>query len=144
MLDYVVEALKRFHNDKLKKPQDQPHPHIKPKYGAKEQYMEDPDEFPLLRKEDTTFIQEVTGTFLYYAQSVDCTILVALGSIATQQSKPTKNTTKKVKQFLDYALTHPMQLLHIEPATWFSPPTVTHSTSPKQRPEVVRGAFVHI
>ncbi len=31
----------------------------------------------------------------------------ALGSIATQQANPTENTMKKVRQFLDYASTHP-------------------------------------
>jgi hypothetical protein len=34
-------------------------------------------------------------------------MLTALGSIATQQANPTKNTMIKVKQFLDYAFTHP-------------------------------------
>jgi hypothetical protein len=45
--------------------------------------------------------------FLYYAGCVDSTMLTALGSIATQQVNPTKNTMIKVKQFLDYAATHP-------------------------------------
>jgi hypothetical protein len=34
-------------------------------------------------------------------------MLAALGSIATQQANPTENTMKKVRQFLDYASTHP-------------------------------------
>jgi hypothetical protein len=34
-------------------------------------------------------------------------MLTALGSIATQQANPTENTISKVKQFLDYAFTHP-------------------------------------
>jgi hypothetical protein len=34
-------------------------------------------------------------------------MLVALGSIATQQANPTENTMKKVRQFLTYASTHP-------------------------------------
>jgi hypothetical protein len=34
-------------------------------------------------------------------------MLTAPGSIATQQSNPTKNTMIKVEQFLDYAFTHP-------------------------------------
>jgi hypothetical protein len=33
-------------------------------------------------------------------------MLAALGSIATQQAKPTKNMMKKVQQFLDYASNH--------------------------------------
>jgi hypothetical protein len=34
-------------------------------------------------------------------------MLTALDSIATQQANPTENTMIKVKQFLDYAFTHP-------------------------------------
>ena len=34
-------------------------------------------------------------------------MLPALGSIATQQAARTENTMQKVKQFLDYAATHP-------------------------------------
>ena len=59
-----------------------------------------------MSKEDKTFIQEVIGVFLYYARAVDCTMLAALGSLATQQANPTENAMKKVKQFLDYAATH--------------------------------------
>ena len=34
-------------------------------------------------------------------------MLVALGSLATQQANPTQNTMMKAKQLLDYAATHP-------------------------------------
>jgi hypothetical protein len=89
------------------KPQHQQYPHIKPNYGAKAQYTEDRDTSALPPNEDKKYIQEVIGTFLYYMQCVDSTMLVALGSIATQQANPTENTMKKVRQFLDYASTHP-------------------------------------
>ena len=36
----------------------------------------------LLTKEEITFIQRVTGKFLYYARAVDCAILRALSGIA--------------------------------------------------------------
>ena len=58
-------------------------------------------------KEEKTYIQEVTGTLLYYARCVDASMLAALGSLATQQANPTQNTMKKVKQLLDYVATHP-------------------------------------
>ncbi len=58
-------------------------------------------------KEGKKFIQEVIGTFLCYARCVDSTMLAALGSLATQQADPTKNTMAKAVQFLDYAVTHP-------------------------------------
>jgi hypothetical protein len=34
-------------------------------------------------------------------------MLPALGTLATQQASPTKNTMTKIKQFLDFAVTHP-------------------------------------
>ena len=87
MLDYVTDAaLKRFHHARPRKAQDQPHAHLKTIYGAKKQYAPDDDDSPLLSKADKKFVQEVTGTFLYYARAVDLTMLTALGSIATQQS----------------------------------------------------------
>jgi hypothetical protein len=64
------------------------------------------DTSALLPKEDKKFIQEVIGTFIYYVQFVNSTMLAALVSITTQQANPT-NTMKKVQQFLDYASTHP-------------------------------------
>jgi hypothetical protein len=92
MLEYVPEALTRFQHAAPKKPQHQPYPHVTPTYGAKVQYAEDDDTSPLLDKMEKTFIQEVIGTFLYYAQCVDSTMLTALGSLATQQGNPTVNT----------------------------------------------------
>jgi hypothetical protein len=71
------------------------------------QYTEDIDTSALLPNKDKKFIQEVIGTFLYYARCIDSTMLAVLGSIATQQANPTGNTMKKVQQFLDYASTHP-------------------------------------
>ena len=71
------------------------------------QYAASEDESPAVSPKEKKFIQEVTGTFLYYAIAVDATMLPALGFIATQQASPTENTMKKVKHFLDYAASHP-------------------------------------
>jgi hypothetical protein len=107
MLDYVPEALVRFQHPQPIKPQHQPYPHVKPIYGATKQYVMAADTSSPLNKAGKKFIQEVIGTFLYYARCVDSTMLAALGSLATQQANPTTNTMSKVKQFLDYAATHP-------------------------------------
>ena len=61
---------------------------------------------PPLTPDNKRFIQEVTGTFLYYTRSVDPTMITALSTITTQQSSPTEKTMQKVKQFLDCASTH--------------------------------------
>ena len=78
-----------------------------PNYSATRQYSKQQDNSPLLDKAGKKFFQEVYGTLLYYARAVDCTMLAALGSIATQQAIPTANTMRKIKQLLDYAATHP-------------------------------------
>jgi hypothetical protein len=111
MLDYVPEALARFQHKPPHTPQYQPYLHIKPTYGATAQYTKDVNTTPLLDKKGKKYIQEVIGTFLYYARCVNSTMLTALGSLATQQANPTTNTKKMVHQFLDYAVTHPEAII---------------------------------
>jgi hypothetical protein len=67
MLDYVLEALICFQHVPPAKPQHQPYPHIKSVYGATKQYADTIDMSPPLFKEDKKYVQEVVGTFLYYA-----------------------------------------------------------------------------
>ena len=57
------------------------------------------------------FIQQVTGTFLYYARVVNAIIMVALSAIASEKAALTKNTMKKTKQFLNYVALHPDRVL---------------------------------
>ena len=57
----------------------------------------------MLDKDDKKFVQQVTGTFLYYARAVDSTMLVALIALASEQASPIKNTMEKVMTFLDYS-----------------------------------------
>ncbi len=111
MLDYVPKALTRFQHTPPRIPRHQPHPHVKPTYGAKAQYTEDVDTSLPLDKKGKKYIHEVIGTFLYYARCVDSTMLPALGSLTTQQANPTQNTKKLVHQFLNYATTHPNAII---------------------------------
>ena len=106
MPGYVAEALHRFQHPHPTRPQHQPHKHVVPTYGQKTQY-ETVDESAKLDKAGKTYIQQVTGTFLYYARAVDPTMLVALSAIASAQSNPTVETMEKCKLFMDYASTHP-------------------------------------
>ena len=65
------------------------------------------DDSPLLDDASKKRIQQVVGSFLYYARAVNPTILMALSKIATQQAASSENTKKQVDQFLDYMWTHP-------------------------------------
>ena len=57
-------------------------------------------------KKGKKFVQQVIGTFLFYARAVDGTMLTALSTIASDQAEPTENTMEKIRTFLDYASTH--------------------------------------
>jgi hypothetical protein len=75
---------------------------------------------PPLSPNDINRIQEVIGTLLYYARAIDNSMLSAIGTIASQQAKGTKQAIVKL---LNYAASHPSatiryvtsdMVLHIE------------------------------
>ena len=104
MKPYLDKALRQFDNVTPTMRHNSPYPHVEPKYGAKQQYAAY-DESPPASKEDQKYVQKVNGKFLWYGRSVDGTMLTPLSALASQQTKPTTETMKRVKQFLDYAAT---------------------------------------
>ncbi len=104
---HVLRALQRFLHARPKRPEHSPHAWQKPTHGAKTQHAPPSDESEPLDAADTKFVQEVLGTFLFYARAVDSTMLVAIGTLATQQSKGTRATMIALTQLLNYAATHP-------------------------------------
>ena len=119
---FVGKAQERYQYEPTKQ-RDAPHKWTTPQYGAKIQYAKDiPDEV-VLDKAGTQYIQSVAGTFQYYGQAIDSTMLVALNEIGTNQAAPTATTRDKVDWLFDYALTHPTatikyhasdMILHVE------------------------------
>ena len=107
MPGYCSEALTRFRHEATKI-LDQPNQHAVPVYEANIQYAKEANKSALLNPVDKTFIQQVTGTFLYYARAVDATMLLALSAIASDQAAPMENTMKKTLKFLNYVTTHQM------------------------------------
>ena len=106
MPGYYDEGLTRFQHE-LQKIMDQLHEHVVPVYSATIQYTKNVDTPTKLGPVDTKFIQQVTGTFLYYTRAVDATMLVALSATASDQSAPTAKTMVKTLKCLDYVTTHP-------------------------------------
>ena len=76
-------------------------------YGKDNQAPTPGDTSPLLDAAGKQRIQQIAGSFLYYAQAVNPTILMALSAIPAQQNAPTEETLDCVNQFLDYMWTHP-------------------------------------
>ena len=57
MLPYITDALTIFRHDNPRNPQHQPYPHIRPNYGAKDQYAEAADVSPPLSISDEKIVQ---------------------------------------------------------------------------------------
>ncbi len=107
MPGYIAATLHKYQHPKTTRAQHAPHHWNAPSYGAKQQYTEPEDNTDTLPPEGINRIQKITGTLLYYARAVDPTMLVALGTIAAQQSKATEATATAIVQLLDYCATHP-------------------------------------
>jgi hypothetical protein len=84
-------------------------------YGAKTQYATTDETPPLMAKQCLT-IQKVTGSVLYYARSVDPTVLMPLNDIAMEQTKATEKTQAATNQLLDYFATHPDSIIRCHAA----------------------------
>ena len=67
MPGYVEKALQRFTHLTPTFPQHSPHQWTPPTYGAKIHYAEEPDESSPISKHDTTRLQQIIGTLLFYA-----------------------------------------------------------------------------
>jgi hypothetical protein len=78
-----------------------------PIYGAKTQYVEDETTSPALSDKDVNKLQQLTGTLLYYARSVDPTLIMTINVLASEQSKATAFTADKVIKLINYCNTHP-------------------------------------
>ena len=76
-----------------------------------EHITENADSSAPLNKQGKNYVQKVINTLLYNACCVDNTMLLTLGSLATQQANPMQNTKKLVHHLLDYAATHPNTII---------------------------------
>ena len=108
MPGYVEQALKKFDHDStgIRKNTNAPHPYkATKKVGLP---MTHPtDDSAKLSPREIKQVQQIVGTFLFYARAVDPTMLTALSTIATEQSQGTQNTKDKAEHFLQYAALHP-------------------------------------
>jgi len=71
-------------------------------YGAKAQAPLAPDTSPELDAKGIKKVQKIVGSILYYARAVDMTVLIALSSIAIEQTRATTKTMSRCTQLLDY------------------------------------------
>jgi hypothetical protein len=84
----------------------------KPQYGVKIQLTDSIDTTPSLTCRQTKHFQQVVGTFLFYARTVDSTMLLLLNALAAAQKNGTQATVQALVHFLNYCATHPDATLH--------------------------------
>ena len=113
MRTYVHHQLVRYNHPLPKRPQQTPYAPSPTVYGRKAQDMPEAGKTPLPDAKGKLRVQQVVGSFLYYARAVDLTILASLSKIASQQAAPTENKMIKVNHFLDYMASNPDALVQL-------------------------------
>eukprot|EP00804_Cyclotella_cryptica_P014175 CCRYP_005592-RA/>CCRYP_005592-RA protein AED:0.28 eAED:0.24 QI:0/0/0/1/0/0/2/0/659 len=106
MPGYVTKQLTKYNHPHPKKPVNTPWEPYPIKYGHPIQETLPEDDSPLLTKQNIKHIQQIVGSFLYYARATDPTIPMPSASSPTQ-SNATEQTLKRCHHFLDYMATHP-------------------------------------
>jgi hypothetical protein len=80
---------------------------LEPKqYGAKAQSPLPRDDSQKLTIKDIKKVQQIVGSIQYYTWVVDMTVLMALNTIASGQTKGMDHTMEKAYQVLGYLATH--------------------------------------
>ena len=113
MPNYISKLLQRLNHIPPNKPTFSPHEHYPVtiiKKGER-QYVKSPDTTTPLDPKETKRIQSIVGALLYYARSIDNTILPALNDISMFQSKPTQKIKDKCDRLLNYVATYPNVVL---------------------------------
>jgi hypothetical protein len=62
---------------------------------------------PALSEKEINKLKQLTGSLLYYARSVDPTLIMPINVLASEQSKAKHVTADKVIKLLNYCNTHP-------------------------------------
>ena len=101
MPGYVARVLERFHEWAGTRTASTPAVYHAPQYGAKVQIPFTDDSSPLSAT-DTTTLQAITGSLLYYARAVDPTMLPAVKAIAFSQARQTTMVRDAAIRLLQY------------------------------------------
>jgi hypothetical protein len=90
MPEYIKKKMQEYKHLLLEKIQNCPYSPEPEKFGLDAQSPLMPDATPVLDAGGIKQIQQITGSISYYARTVDMTVLMALSSIAVEQTKATE------------------------------------------------------
>jgi hypothetical protein len=106
MPDYIPKVLERFHPGETLRGAASPAIYTPPNYGAVLQSALVDDSAPL-SPEATHRLQEIVGSFLFYARAVDSTMLPAISHISSEQARPTQRVMDMAERLLQYSASYP-------------------------------------
>ena len=102
MPGYIKKKLQEYNHAMPTRLQRCPYaPELK-QFGSESQAPLPPNESTKLDANGIKRIQKIIGSILYYARTVDMTVLAALSTIAIKQTKATQKTKNWSIQLLDY------------------------------------------
>jgi hypothetical protein len=104
---YITSMLHKYQHPPSKRPQYAPHIWTEPAYGQRIQYATLPDDSAAYSATDITRAQGIVGALLYYARSVDPTLIMPLSTNASHLSTATAATIDADSHLLDYCSTKP-------------------------------------
>ena len=104
---YITKQLQKYQHEISKRPQHATYTSASNKYGeAAQEPIKTDDSKPEL-PEGINRVHKIVSRILYYARSVDPTILRTLSTLVSEQSKVTAQTIQNLHQILDDLGTHP-------------------------------------
>ena len=104
---YVQNARVKYQHSLPTWPQHSPYQAAPIKYGVKIQHPVPENTSPPLTEEQSSCIQYIVGTFVWYGAAFDPTLAASLSALETRKSKGTYNVQKESHQILDYLATYP-------------------------------------
>ncbi len=107
MPGYVQKQLDKYKHAVSPRRQNCPYSPEPKKYGSKAQSPLPIDTSQKLDDKGIKQVQKIVGIILYYARAVDMTVLMALSTIASEQTQGTERTMERALLVLDYLATHP-------------------------------------
>ena len=109
MPGYIDKVLQRF-APSITAGANSPAIYIPPDYGVGQQTPSVDTSAPLTLSETTT-LQELVGSLLFYARGVDVTILPAVTHLSSLQAHPTQNVLQAAQRLLAYCARYPSNAL---------------------------------
>ena len=105
MPGYIAKLLRKVRPDGIKGAHT-PSTFIQPNYKSVKTQTATVDISPLATPEQKHELQVVVGTLLYYARTVDPSVLTVVHELGSVQSRPTLNDIKKMERLLQYVSVH--------------------------------------